>query len=71
MSVAVYPPPKELILYDPRRDQLIYVIQNLCGCHHFDLFIQFDKPRHRVCSIGFIDQKSINKYYKYKGWIKL
>lgn len=59
----------ERYFYDEKRDRIIIIKQNPCGCHPFDLLKEWGKKWNERSSIGFNNQKEIDEYLKY--WVEL
>ena len=57
------------IFYDERNDQIIYVKQNPCGCHPWDLLVEWSMRFGGARSYRFDNDSEIEEFLE--RWIEL
>lgn len=60
---------KNRYFYDESNNRICFVVQNPCGCHPCDLYVQWGKAWTQQCSISFKDDAEIEEYLE--KWVEL
>lgn len=53
---------KPRVFYDEKRERIILVEQNPCGCHHLDVLVQWGNKYGESCTYSFDDDLCIESY---------